>query len=92
MNSIGKLNKKTAPNGRFGAMAAVPRRQFCAKLHVIIPQQVQWKPPLRQAAGRYMPPVGQDSEATKSVFLLRLKYLIFFVYLCKKYNFIRKWK
>ena len=27
------------------------RRQFCANLHVIIPQQVQWKPPLRQAAG-----------------------------------------
>jgi len=23
MNSIGKLNKKTAPNGRFGTMAAV---------------------------------------------------------------------
>ena len=38
------------PNGRFGAMAAVPRRQFCGKLHVIIPQQVRWKPPLRQAA------------------------------------------
>ena len=32
-------------------MAAVARRQFCAKLHVITPQQVQWKPPLRQAAG-----------------------------------------
>ena len=27
------------------------RRQFCAKLHVITPQEVQWKPPLRQAAG-----------------------------------------
>ena len=40
-----------AANGRFGAMAAVARRQFCAKLHVITPQQVQWKPPLRQAAG-----------------------------------------
>jgi hypothetical protein len=41
----------TAPNERFGAMAALPRRQFCGKLHVITPQQVQWKPPLRQAAG-----------------------------------------
>jgi len=40
-----------AANGRFGAMAAVARRQFCANLHVIIPQQVQCKPPLRQAAG-----------------------------------------
>jgi len=27
------------------------RRQFCAKLNVITPQQVQCKPPLRQAAG-----------------------------------------
>ena len=27
------------------------RRQFCANLNVIPPQQVQWKPPLRQAAG-----------------------------------------
>jgi len=27
------------------------RRQFCANLNVILPQQVQWKPPLRQAAG-----------------------------------------
>jgi hypothetical protein len=40
-----------AYNERFGAMAAFPRRQFCGKLHVIPPQQVQWKPPLRQAAG-----------------------------------------
>ena len=44
-------NKTPAPNGRFGAMAAVPRRQYCGKLNVITPQQVQWKPPLRQAAG-----------------------------------------
>ena len=43
--------KNTADNGRFGAMAAVARRQFCAKLNVITPQEVQWKPPLRQAAG-----------------------------------------
>jgi hypothetical protein len=41
----------TAANERFGAMAALPRRQFCANLNVIPPQQVQWKPPLRQAAG-----------------------------------------
>ena len=40
-----------AYNGRFGAMAAVARRQFCGKLYVIPPLQVQWKPPLRQAAG-----------------------------------------
>ena len=32
-------------------MAAVARRQFCGKLHVITPQAVQWKPRLRKAAG-----------------------------------------
>ena len=31
------IEKKPAYNGRFGAMAAVARRQFCAKLHVIYP-------------------------------------------------------
>ena len=45
------MMERAAYNGRFGAMAAVARRQFCAKLNVITPQQVQWKPPLRQAAG-----------------------------------------
>ena len=46
-----KRHKMPACNGRFGAMAAVARRQFCGNLYVIIPQEVQWKPPLRQAAG-----------------------------------------
>jgi hypothetical protein len=41
----------TAANERFGAMSALPRRQFCGKLNVTTPQQVQWRPPLRQAAG-----------------------------------------
>jgi hypothetical protein len=45
------VNKKTAGNERFGAMAALARRQFCGNLEVMPPQQVQWKPPLRQAAG-----------------------------------------
>jgi hypothetical protein len=36
---------------RFGVMAAVARRKFCANLEVCLPQEVQWKPPLRQAAG-----------------------------------------
>ena len=48
-----------ATNGRFGAMAAVARRQFCAKLNVILPQEVQWKPPLRQAAGTLAASGGQ---------------------------------
>jgi hypothetical protein len=43
--------KCRTPNLRFGAMSALPRRQFGGKLHVIPPQQVQWKPRLRQAAG-----------------------------------------
>jgi len=33
-----------AGNGRFGASGAVARRQYCGKLHVIIPQEVLWKP------------------------------------------------
>jgi hypothetical protein len=41
---------KSSHNGRFCAMAALSRRQFCGKLHVTPPQQVQWKPPLRKAA------------------------------------------
>jgi hypothetical protein len=48
---IQKGNEKTpADNGRFGAMAAVSRGQYCGKFNVITPQEVQWKPPLRQAA------------------------------------------
>ena len=38
-----KTNKdsgKASDNGRFGAMAALARRQYCGKLNVIIPQQV----------------------------------------------------
>jgi hypothetical protein len=54
-----------AYNERFGAMAALPRRQFCAKLHVITPQQVQWKPPLRQAAGTLAAMARQDSAKSK---------------------------
>ena len=44
-------DRMPADNLRFGAMAAEARRQFCADFTVITPQQVQWKPPLRQAAG-----------------------------------------
>ena len=51
MLKFGRKKDMPAGNGRFGAMAAVTRRQFCAELHVIPPQEVQWKPPLRQAAG-----------------------------------------
>jgi len=34
-------------------MAAEARRNGSAILEVCTPQEVQWKPPLRQAAGRY---------------------------------------
>jgi hypothetical protein len=56
------MEKCTAANERFGAMAALPRRQFCAELDVITPQEVQWKPPLRQAAGTLGASGGQCSE------------------------------
>jgi len=51
LENLANKQKSTAYNGRFGAMAAVARRQFCEKFNVITPQEVQWKPPLRQAAG-----------------------------------------
>jgi hypothetical protein len=36
---------------RFGVMAAVARRKCSATLEVCRPLEIQWKPPLRQAAG-----------------------------------------
>ena len=43
-------DKKTAANERFGVMAAVARRKCSGNLQLPAPQEVQWKPPLRQAA------------------------------------------
>jgi hypothetical protein len=60
-----QITKCTAANERFGAMSAVPRRQFCGNLDVITPQQVQWKPPLRQAAGTLSASGGQRSAIGK---------------------------
>jgi hypothetical protein len=40
-------------------MAAVARRKFSANLEVCRPQEVQWKPPLRQAAGTLCDTRGQ---------------------------------
>jgi len=42
--------KTTAHNERFGVMAAVARRKCSENLQLPAPQEVQWKPPLRQAA------------------------------------------
>ena len=39
-----------AHNERFGVMAAEARRKRSANLQLPAPQEVQWKPPLRQAA------------------------------------------
>ena len=39
-----------AYNERFGVMAAEARRNGSANLQLPAPQEVQWKPPLRQAA------------------------------------------
>ena len=51
MNNKGQeISKTPAANERFGVMAAVARRNGSANLKVCTPQEVQWKPPLRQAA------------------------------------------
>jgi len=63
-DETGKIEMPAA-NGRFGAMAAVARRQFCANLNVYLPQAVQWKPPLRQAAGTLPASGGQRSGTMK---------------------------
>jgi len=44
------INKTPAGNERFGVMAAEARRNGNANLEICTPQEVQWKPPLRQAA------------------------------------------
>ena len=49
-----KKKSSTKPLQVTGGLAQwrqLSRRQFCGNLHVIIPQKVQWKPPLPQAAG-----------------------------------------
>jgi len=50
MINTDKATKMPAYNERFGVMAAVARRNGSANLKVCTPQEVQWKPPLRQAA------------------------------------------
>jgi len=40
---------KTASNERIGVMAAVARRKCSGNLQLPAPQEVQWKPPLRQS-------------------------------------------
>jgi hypothetical protein len=44
------MRKTPAGNERFHAMAAEARRNGSANLEICTPQEVQWKPPLREAA------------------------------------------
>jgi hypothetical protein len=64
---------------RFGVMAAVTRRKCSANLEDCRPQEVQWKPPLRQAAGTLCDTRGQ---CVFEKFQTKKKYLLKFDYLC----------
>ena len=56
----GQISKKTLhTTGGLAQWRQLFRRQFCGNLHVITPQDVQWKPPLRQAAGTLSDTRGQ---------------------------------
>ena len=55
-----------APNERFGVMAAEARRNGSANLKVCTPQEVQWKPPLRQAAPTLCVMRAQTEQSTYS--------------------------
>ena len=52
--------KSPAVNERFGVMAAEARRNGSENLKVCTPQEVQWKPPLRQAATTLCATVGRQ--------------------------------
>ena len=55
----------TACNERFGVMAAEARRKCSANLQLPAPQEVQWKPPLRQAATTLAAMAGQRHRKSK---------------------------
>ena len=59
------MSGTAAYNERFGVMAAVARRKCSANLQLPAPQEVQWKPPLRQAAPTLPAICGQRSGTTK---------------------------
>jgi hypothetical protein len=53
-----------------GVMAAVARIKCSANLEVCRPPEVQWKPPLRQAAGTLPASVGHVSgKGTKEIII-----------------------
>ena len=55
----GKMIERPTYNERFGVMAAEARRNGSENLKVCPPQEVQWKPPLRQAATTLSVILGQ---------------------------------
>ena len=57
--------KSPSANLRFGASGAVSRRKCSANLEVRTPQEQQWKPRLRQAAGTLSASRGQRSAIGK---------------------------
>ena len=65
-------DKMPAHNERFGVMAAEARRNGSVNLKVCTPQEVQWKPPLRQAATTLSASLGtahrkqQDNQTVKN--------------------------
>jgi len=48
-------------------MAAVARRKFSANLQLSAPQEVQWKPPLRQAATTLAAIGGRHSRKKSTI-------------------------
>ena len=70
MSTIRK-NARTA-NERFGVMAAEARRKGSANLKVCTPQEVQWKPPLRQAATTLAAIAGQRSRNIQNISKINL--------------------
>ena len=56
------MNKGDRTTSGFTQAEVYARRQFCANLKVCTPQEVQWKPPLRQAATTLVASGGQRNR------------------------------
>jgi len=63
------LRKKRLPiTSGFTQAGVYARRQFCTEMNVCTPQEVQWKPPPREAAGTLYASGGQLGEVIKRIF------------------------
>jgi len=60
-----KITKTPSANVLLCEVAAVTRLKVCANLQVLRPQERQWKPRLRQAAGTLSDTRGQRSGTMK---------------------------